>query len=331
MCGVTRLVTALFAFLAPGRSAALHSLVSPVSFFGYSHKSVPVVGVVRELAVVGAATNTAELRCPAQLTVRVHKAVLRDSTSENGLATENGTRDGSSDGAGTSDCSEFFHNKCMNLTSCSVSVSECQAASHAKSGAYRVALSYSTPGPLYDGSLFSEGVLQRFLMVPDVNAGEVSSQANVGSGHFKRVLRRCLESEQCKYVTCDDATLHDDQYVDGRPAGRCALLKPESFRLPGYAVYPNYAGLCSRPSYVKTRDFYEVAKTARSHTHSSFTIAYKPTSQLGVNPRYAGWVCRGGPTIVPMAGHVVAVPAARGRGPTRAAAQPGTSMSYNSL
>ncbi|GBE61797.1 Protocadherin Fat, putative [Babesia ovata] len=283
----------------------------------YRHKSAAIVGVVRELAVAG----TSELHCPAQLTVRVHKAVLRDSVSANGLSTGDGEDDGSSEGTGSSDCSEFFHNKCMNMPSCSISVSECQAASGSKSGAHKVALSYSCEPATTDGS--HDFICCR---VPGGSSEGGSSHANIGSGQFQRVLRRCLESEHCKYVTCEDAALHDDEYTGGRPAGRCALLKPESFSLPGFAVYPNYAGLCSRPSYVKTRDFYEVAKTARSHIHSSFTIAYKPTSQFGIDSRYSGWVCRGIPTIVPMAGHVVAVPAARGRGHPRSPAEPGRSM-----
>lgn len=112
-----------------------------------------------------------------------------------------------------------------------------------------------------------------------------------------------------------------DEYFYAGKSGPCAYLKPDLFRLSGYTVYLNYtgstcgfasntsAGLCSRPQQLQTRDFYEVAKLAKSRVQSSFSIAYTPTSQFSISPAHASWICRGIPTIVPMTGHAVAVPA----------------------
>ncbi|GFE54486.1 hypothetical protein BaOVIS_018900 [Babesia ovis] len=273
--------------------------VSPVSFFGFRKDASPVVGVIQTLSV----TSPEELHCPTQLTVRVHKAIL-DVLEDNGVAQSSPM---------SHICSETLRSKCLDHRSCSVAISDCTSVDKTNiigPSFKRMFLQYScelsnTPQPLYDGKLFFEGVSQQFLMIP---GSDESSQPKRGDRALQRSLKRCLDSESCRYVTCHDAQLHSGDF-NAAANSVCMFVKPDTFRLAGYSVYPNFTGLCTRPKYIHSQDFYEVAKNARSMAHGSFTIAYERTNQFGLDKKYSAWICRGIPTIVPMVGHVVAIPA----------------------
>lgn len=280
-------------------AASLHQrLITPVSFYGYKRGAASVVGVTYSLAIL----SSKEITCPAQLSVLVHKAVLtkRDTVSD-GV-----------DKIGNNVCTEFMRAKCLDQASCLVSPDECKSKTHGNfDGSWQLILQYSCepatlPKALHNGSFFVQGVSRSFLRIPGVE----SETGTAASYHqLQKSLRKCLESSECKYVSCHDGMLHTDEYFYAGKSGPCAYLKPDLFRLSGYTVYLNYTGLCSRPQQLQTRDFYEVAKLAKSRVQSSFSIAYTPTSQFSISPAHASWICRGIPTIVPMTGHAVAVPA----------------------
>ncbi|ORM41414.1 uncharacterized protein BXIN_2576 [Babesia sp. Xinjiang] len=254
----------------------------------------PIIGLIQ----TSVATDTKELHCPHQLTVRVHKATV-DLPGDASVSVNQ-------------DCSEIIRNKCLDQGICSVSIADCKTT-HA--GLKQLTIQYScelatNPQSLFDGKLFFEGVSQQFLVVPGPNG---SDQPRKDDRILQRSLRRCLDSDRCQYVTCHDAKLHSEGFnVVGND--RCALVKPNTFKLAGYAVYPNFTGLCGRPKHLESRDFHEVAKAAKSLARASFTIAYKSTGQLGLHRSQSAWVCSGVPTIVPMLGHVVAIPASRDSG-----------------
>ncbi|KAK1938460.1 hypothetical protein X943_001459 [Babesia divergens] len=288
-------------------AASLHQrLITPVSFYGYKRGAASVVGVTYSLAIVSALISfhtaaqlsSKEIACPAQLSVVVHKAVLtkRDTVSD-GV-----------DKIGNNVCTEFMRAKCLDHASFNmpqVSPDECKSKTHGNfDGSWQLIL--QLPKALHNGSFFVQGVSRSFLRIP----GAESETGTAASYHqLQKSLRKCLESSECKYVSCHDGMLHTDEYFYAGKSGPCAYLKPDLFKLSGYTVYLNYTGLCSRPQQLQTRDFYEVAKLAKSRVQSSFSIAYTPTSQFSISPAHASWICRGIPTIVPMTGHVVAVPA----------------------
>ncbi|EDO06121.2 hypothetical protein BBOV_II001640 [Babesia bovis T2Bo] len=270
--------------------------ISPIAFFGFRKDENPVVGVLRNLVL----TEPEVLKCPSELTVRVHKVTI-------------GSPDGSDFTEPTTvshRCTETLRSKCLDRSTCSVSVYDCDnKADGIPVGTDRILLQYScelsgNPQPLFDGKHFFEGVFQQFLMV---TGNDTSSIGKIGSRALQRSLQRCLSVAHCKYVTCNDAALHSDDFVAMRNV--CSFVKPDTFRIPGYAVYPNFTGLCKSPKYIETHDFHELAQNARGMTNGSFVIAYEPTKQFGWNPKRSAWVCTGVPTIVPMRGHVVAIPA----------------------
>lgn len=302
MLGVTALML-LMGFTLPSqtRSPSSHTekrFISPIAFYGYQRGPSSVIGVSHSLATVA----SAKLDCQPRLTVRVHNAYLVNDEGSDRQAKESRTLE----------CTEFMRSKCLDQQSCAVSVSDCRKVARAPpTQGNKMIVQYScepseNPPPLNNGELFIEGVSRSFLLVP---GGDSVADANQNSMQLKKSLGRCWRSNTCRYVTCSDGGLHTDEYFEGDHAGQCAFLKPDHFRLPGHTVYMNYTGICSRPKQLKTKDFYEVAKLAKSNVPMSFTVAYQPTSQFNISPKHTSWICRGIPTIIPMAGHVVAVPA----------------------
>ncbi|GIX65204.1 protocadherin Fat, putative [Babesia caballi] len=173
-----------------------------------------------------------EVQCPSRLTVRVHKAALEGGETSEGV-TEAG-RNG--------DCSEFLRSKCLDRESCTVSPAECKSAARAvPEGVSRLVLQFScepamsvgsmasslrfrTPRSLFDGRAFSEGVLDRFLLITG-DGGE--ARAKAGSAALQRSLERCLGSDSCKYVTCGDGAIHSGERLAGWP-----VRAAETQRLP---------------------------------------------------------------------------------------------------
>lgn len=250
----------------------------------------------------GTQSDSREIACPSQLTTRIHKAVITAKM-------ENPNPDAKEL---YNDCTELFHQRCLDKRSCLLRVDECRSGKALKTPeGLQLVVQYSCepssfPKPLYDGTAFVEGVTGEFLVLL---SRDKSAETSVDDRSLQRSMERCRNSVTCNYVTCDDAELHSDDYLGNKSGNRCAFYRPYRFKLPGYAVYINYTGVCKGPRYLKTKDFYEVAKIAKSQG-LSFSVTYDNRSHPFHSPKADAWTCKGVPTIVPMMGSIVAIPAA---------------------
>ncbi|KEP63684.1 UNVERIFIED_CONTAM: hypothetical protein HHA_232290 [Hammondia hammondi] len=190
-------------------------------------------------------------------------------------------------------------------------------------------VSLSRPAPLFDAKreTFRSGVTPHYLLVADHTTScaqksniEVSATEAAEVYNLNDARRVCNLHHQCSYFIWDfksrQATFcsGDGWKRTEKSHGYTIGVKPSEFSIPGYAVYLNYAGICTESNIVDkkgcinhVKDGATLCSTRKQCDFWTASISPGLVSLPGYNHHL--WLCSGPPTMMPRDGFVFAAKA----------------------